>query len=372
MAQKYTGGGIYVFAGGFTHGSAPLFKPLFHMEGNSYGVSSFKLNYPDVPVHVGHANWPLDDDSPYAEKTDYIWANPPCAPWSVAGRAMLYGGDGWRSDPRIECWSRTFDACMKLAPKFFAIESVVGAFTRGREMIDGFAEQAVKNGYHVTHLLVDAQFLGLHQTRRRYFFVGHAPAFFVHIPQYDQHTMTANEFLNVVEHLHPYDPADDSDHLSPEHQALLPGLKQGVRLRDAWEEANPPETWTQSKLGVKGRPSQFTGRIDGNKVMQAYTGHRFIHPTQDRLLSLTEIRMLMGFGVEYQFAGRSSAQTSLMARGVSPTVANWLARQVYYSLERSIYTGSNKVSILDLRTPPENITTKRVMLPCPSTPNDSY
>lgn len=360
--QKYTGGGIYVFAGGFTHGSAPLFKPLFHLEGNNYGVSSFKLNYPNVPVYVGYKNWPIDDCSTFAHATDYIWANPPCAPWSVAGRVLLHGGDGWKSDPRIECWEQTFTACMKLVPKFFAIESVVGAFTRGREMVDGYAEQAVKNGYNVTHLLVDAQYLGLHQTRRRYFFVGHAPSFIVQVPNYEKHALTANEFLANVEELYPYDPADDSDRLSTEYLNLLPDLKQGERLRNAWERAHPPETWTKSKLGVKGRPSQFTGRIDGNKVMQAYTGHRFIHPTQHRLLSITEIRLAMGFGVEYQFAGKNSTLPSLMARGVSPTVASWLARQVSNSLDRNFYSGVPRVSILDLRTPP-HVNGSQIMLP---------
>ena len=84
---------MYIFAGNFTVGVSKHFRVVAHLEGDNYANKTFALNFPRVPVHWPKESWP--DLSP-----DLIYANPPCAPWSIVGRSLIVGNDGWRTDPR--------------------------------------------------------------------------------------------------------------------------------------------------------------------------------------------------------------------------------------------------------------------------------
>lgn len=342
---RLLGGGIYVFAGGFTIGSSRYFKPLFHMEGNNYGVSTFKENFPDVPVYIPQSSWPLDQ---YAGKVSYVWANPPCAPWSVAGRSLTHGKDSWKTDPRVECWAQTYGAFEALQPSVLAIESVTQVFTRGREMLDAFAERAHKLGYAVTYLLVDAKYLGLQQTRKRFFFIAHKVKIPWQAPKFDTPVLTVGDMLERFDGM--LSPDDYYTPVRDSHKKLLAELKQGERFRDVWERHNPPESWEYNATGVKGRPRMMIFRLRADKVMPTITGDFFIHPTEDRPLTNKEMTLLMGYPVEYTFPVKEYHVPSLLARGVSPTVAAWLAKYVHMGIRAGL-PEQLVTNIVDFRTP---------------------
>ena len=44
----------------------------------------------------------------YKNKIDFVYCNPPCAPWSNLGGAQK-GAGAWRDDPRIKCWRDSFN-----------------------------------------------------------------------------------------------------------------------------------------------------------------------------------------------------------------------------------------------------------------------
>ncbi len=81
--------GSHIFAGGFTIGVKKHFNVLAHFEGDGYGADTFSLNYPEIPVFVGPENWPTGD----YKDVDFIYGNPPCAPWSTLGSGNK-GADG--------------------------------------------------------------------------------------------------------------------------------------------------------------------------------------------------------------------------------------------------------------------------------------
>ena len=334
--SEFTALGAHIYAGGFTVGVSPYFKVLAHFEDAPYGAETVQHNFPNLPIYTGGLmKWPLNE---YKNKVDFGYANPPCAVWSVIGRSSRQKGGKktWDQDPRVDCWQQVFAAFMALEAPIFAIESVTQAFTKGRSMIDDLASKAHAAGYNVTHLLVNAQYVGGAQRRKRYFFIAHKyeiPWETIQYQKYIDNPQLPGPYLEQVRH----DPGFMSMKMNQKHLDLLPKLKQGQGLRHLWEQENPPETWVHNRFGVSGRPRLTLHRIDPNRVLGTIVGCHFIHPTEDRALGNNELKVLMGFPTEYKFVhSNESAVPSLIARGVSPQVALWLARQVNRALTLKI------------------------------------
>ena len=146
--------GTYIFAGGFTLGVSKHFDVEAHFESKpGLYKKTFKANFPDIPVYEGEDDWPRKK---FKNKIDFVYCNPPCAPWSNLGGAQK-GAGAWRDDPRIKCWRDSFNLLKELNPKAIAIESVPRVYSKngGRPMIMELTKEANELGYQVTHLLID-------------------------------------------------------------------------------------------------------------------------------------------------------------------------------------------------------------------------
>lgn len=325
--------GAMIFAGGFTLGVREHFHVLGHVEGNTYGVKSAKRNMPHLPIWVGTDKWkPAVDHLSEYHNIDFMYANPPCAVWSVAGSVMTGGADAWRRDPRLQCWRDCFNLAMYARPKVYVCESVTRAFTAGREFMEELASQAKEQGYAVTHLTIDAQWHGLPQRRKRYFFVAHRVGLQFPQPNWAP-PKTAAEALAEVD-----DPGPVSEIKDPLQRELLPKLEPGKPLRVIWEEVKrqregPEENWERITAGVKGRPRMFLHRIHPDRPIGTITGDYFIHPHEDRFLGMKELRWLNGIPTDYWLEGDPKAHASLIARGVAPPVAEYVARAARNAIE---------------------------------------
>src|SRR5690606_32044057 len=108
-------------------------------------------------------------------------------------------------------------------------------------------------------------------------------------------------------------------------------LKQGQTMRDL-----PEELWHESyrrrafRRVMDGTPSERRGgapcgirRLVGNAPSKAITsGARteFVHPTEDRYLTLRECARLQGFPDEFEFSGRLAEVALLIGNAVPPTL----------------------------------------------------
>ena len=341
--------GSYIFAGGFTIGVKKHFDVKAHFEGDGeYGGDTFSLNYPDIPIYSGPEDWPIEE---WKDNVDFIYGNPPCAPWSTLGSSSK-GADGWKDDPRISCWNDVFSLLYSVRPRALAIESVprVYSVTGGRPMIEDFTRKAKKEGYGVTHLLVDGQYAGLPHSRKRFFFLAHKGNFNPPAPNWSP-ASSVGEILDELK----------ADGVEPGHTGklnenemnLVKIAKPGESLRNIWERLNPPETWIRSptgRKGVKGRPQFMKWRLRREQIMGVIAGGFAIHPEEDRLLGIKELAYFSGFPVDYKFAGPASGWPSLLARGVMPPVGEWLARNVKAMLESNAGFEIND-KIIDYRKP---------------------
>lgn len=321
MARELTAVGCNIFAGGFTIGVEKHFNVLAHFEHDDYGVRTFRLNRPHIPVFYPPSRWPRDR---LAGEVDFLYANPPCAIVSVCGRCLREGSDGWRTDPRTNRIRDIVKLTTEIRPKVMAMESVVQLYTRARELVAEQSAMLAEAGYAVTHLLVNTGWHGTPQVRKRYFLMAHSvPLTFERLNYAPPDT--AGEVLASV-------PAPGwLPPVNPEHANIWADVRPGRGLREVWERRHPPETWKRSGAGVRGRPRMTEYRIDPWKPMGVFYGDFFWHPHEPRRLGLEEAKTLCGFPSDWQF-GAPGPAFSEMARGVMPGMAGWLARQVANSI----------------------------------------
>lgn len=338
--------GVDIFAGGFTLGVERHFDVLCHLEHGPYGVGTFRLNRPHVPVHHPPSSWPLSE---LAGRVDFMYANPPCAIVSVAGAGIRHGhADNWRRDPRTQCIRDVIDAAVVVRPRALALESVTRLYTHAGELVNEQVAKLLSAGYGVTHLLVNVSWHGAHQQRKRYFLLAHlTPLSFERLNYAPPDTL--DEVLSEVG-----DPGWSAP-VKPAVAALAARCRPGEGLREVWERDNPPDTWVEGPNGVVGRPRMMEFRLPGDRVAGVFFGDFHWHPRENRRLGLNEAKALCGFPADYQFSHPPGA-FSEMARGVMPPMAGWLARQVARSLDGehagTVLPGAGHVNVHDIRRPP--------------------
>lgn len=333
--------GAYIFAGGFTIGVGKHFRVLAHLEASQYGVASSQRNFPGLRAYTNPDFWPLDDLA--GRKIDFLYCNPPCAPWSQAGATMKGGGDAWRKDPRLVCWRNCFVAFERIQPKVLAIESVTRALTAGAPFIEELSDMARLMGYAVSHVMVDAKNHDMAQKRKRYFFVCHRVT--VDFDPPPRTRVTVNDLLATVS-----SPGHVPRWKDKTHEALVPHLPAHASFRALWERFYDSDAQDRNAQGgVVGRPRIFIHRVDGEGHIGTITGDYFVHPTLDRFMGINELKVLNGFPEDYWLEGNPAGHFSLISRGVCPPVAEWLAGCVSRGVAGNEPAEAGTERVIDLR-----------------------
>lgn len=355
-SKKPVAVGAYIFAGGFTLGVSKHFNIACHLEESEYGVRTCQRNFPQLLICIGPETWPLEALSEY--EIDFVYGNPPCAAWSVAGYTKTRGTDKWKTDPRVACTQKHFGLLGALEPKIWAWESVTQAFTKGREFVKTLTREAAEAGYSTSYLLHDSQWYGLPQVRKRFFMVCHKIEFNP-IMRAWKNPPTPVEVLKPAKH--------DGVHCAIGRSEAkwsaerLAKVKPGERLAKHWEEhyapKGPIETWERNENGgIKGRPSFGHFRLPTDRPGGAVVGYVIIHPTEHRFLCTEEVQVLSGFPPDYIFTpGGTTARLAEIARGVCPPVGEWLGWLAANAIKRDVPIKVPTVKLYDFRKPDQPI-----------------
>lgn len=339
--HKFTALGVYIFAGGFTVGVSKHFKVRAHLEDGMFGVATTKLNFPKLAVFPEIKSWPLKTLA--GEKIDFVYSNPPCAPWSTTGRSSRNGGDSWKTDDRVSCVINSFNVMKKLRPKVWVWESVPRAFTSGRSLVDDLTRQALRMGYSITYFLTDASFHGLPQRRRRFHMVVHNVE--LAFPKPAMNIVTVGEALEGVESM--WLPKVSSS----ESLKLIKKVKQGESARHVFDRLNPNAKKDRKLKRVVGRPAWMNHRLDPNKPSGTLigAGHCF-HPTEHRIISPEEQAALCGYPRGYKWAGHPGSWYAQISRAVTPVIGNYLGGVAKRGIENGVKT-RGKITLIDYRNP---------------------
>ena len=136
----------------------------FMSEIDKFPRAVLKHHYPDTPLHGDFTTIQAGDYRPI----DVLVGGTPCQSFSVAG---LRGGlDDDRGNLALE-YLRLAD---RLRPRWLVWENVPGVLSsNGGRDFGAILGGMVELGYSVTHRVLDAQYFGLAQRRRRVFVVGY-------------------------------------------------------------------------------------------------------------------------------------------------------------------------------------------------------
>jgi DNA (cytosine-5)-methyltransferase 1 len=324
--KRPTALGAYIFAGGFTVGVAKHFDVLAHFEDGSYGTETAQHNFPELRgnVHTDPAAWPAER---FKGKVDFLFSNPPCAPWSRAseGRATP-----WNLDPRLDCVRRSFALVGRVRPKVWAWESVRGAWRYGRELVETVARAGMALGYCCTVCFVDGTHHGVAQRRPRLFVVLHRMPIDWEPTGLKKPVTVADAILKRKFKTQTLAPAPEG------YLKLLRQMRKGeIDLRQTFNRLHADQIEEAARKGehVSGRPSFQNRRIRADRPSLVLTGGaKLFHPTEDRFISVEESAAMCGYPRDFVFKGTVNKQYAQVAQAVMPPVAEYLARVVAGSL----------------------------------------
>lgn len=323
MKKQLTALGVNIFAGGFTVGVKKHFDVLAHFENGPYGVETSLKNNVVSEVFMDPATWPV---ARFKNKVDFIYANPPCAPWSIcsAGRALH-----WTADPLVNEVKRLYTLLDRIKPDVWAWESVRPTWVKGRELVDAVCAGARAQGYHATILMVNGLNHGVPQIRKRMFVVLHRYLMDWQ-PSFQKQPVLVGDILKrkfKEQHCYPTD---------AKQLKLLKKALPGERLHHTFNRMHPELGSRQpGDPKVAGRPSFQRVRLRMDHPSHVLTGgaHLF-HPLEDRLLSVEESAALCGYPAGFKFYGALGKCYAQVAQAVMPPVGEYLARMVADGLRK--------------------------------------
>src|SRR5262245_10360701 len=151
-----------------------MWSDRFNVDGQWEECDAGKRTFDLNTRYFGKIHRPLrfEDWDPFANPS-FIYANPPCAPWSAANVRMGMNRDIRRVDPRLAMTKRSMETAIALKPGVFALETVARGYSIGKAYYDSWAERWIGEGDGVTYYLTDAILLGVPSTRQRFHFVAH-------------------------------------------------------------------------------------------------------------------------------------------------------------------------------------------------------
>lgn len=141
-------------------------QPVAFSEIKAFPCRVLALHYPDVP-NLGDMT--KIDGRQFSGTVELVVGGTPCQDFSIAGRRAGLAGE--RSGLAMH-FVRIVD---EIKPRWILWENVLGAFsTNGGRDFACFTSALAECGYHICWRVLDAQYFGVPQRRRRIFLVGHS------------------------------------------------------------------------------------------------------------------------------------------------------------------------------------------------------
>jgi len=364
---------LFAGAGGCSLGFKRAgFDIVYASDINEQAVSSYKINFPDtlceqkdiadIDFHNLQRRLGLADGA-----IDIVIGGPPCQGFSSAGAQF------W-DDPRnlmLEHYIRALDI---LKPKWFLMENVEGLLTTGKgTYIYEISKAFIEIGYRIRIDKIYAHEYGVPQRRKRVFIVGNRIGVNYDLPKvvayatgaifrksdftvmdainglplaypnpdekkpYDSHPLTDWETLirgntkNVTLHYSP--------NLSDIQLARIRSLKEGQTMKHLPAYLQHESFERRSKRRVMdGTPTEKRGgspsgmkRLVGEEPSLTITGastREFIHPRENRPLTIRECARLQTFPDNFLFCGSQSQIIQQIGNAIPPILAECFALHI--------------------------------------------
>ncbi|MDQ3690415.1 MAG: DNA (cytosine-5-)-methyltransferase, partial [Chloroflexota bacterium] len=299
------------------------------------------------------------------DRVDLIAGGVPCQPFSRAGRSMIRSlvesGTRVREDPRAELWQAFMAVVAKVKPLAVLVENVpdLPSWDEGSVLM-GFYDSLRELGYVVDARVLDGFQYGVPQHRARLMLIAlRGTGAFVWPEPSDEITT----LRDAIGDLPPVPPAQRTDRLPYRgaRTAFQKRMRKGVLKADrasiydhitrdirpddaeAFELLREGETYDDLPMRLRRyRSDIFTDkykRLVWAEVSRSITAHIakdgywYIHPQQNRTLSVREAARIQTFPDWFRFAGQPSLRLRQIGNAVPPKLAACVGRQLQLALQ---------------------------------------
>lgn len=368
---KPKGVALFSGAGGMSQGFLDAgFDILLATDGDENTSETYIANHPEIPFCVADAN---NRDELSGEiilsrigleqgQLDIVVGGPPCRGFSNGNRQS--GGPNNQYNALVREYARVV---LEIQPHWFVLENVVGLYYM--EEIRAEFENLLNGIYSIQPKIVNAADFGVPQERRRIIFVGNRDGAKFEFPagEYAPKIMakeenkkpyfTVNEAIGDLPKLGTRDGKNEMCYRKQArtlYQELMRRncekvfdhviTKSGEDVIERYRHIQQGENWSAlpDEMILKWRKtpidqvkksshSNLYLRLDENKPSPTIGNFRksmFIHPTEDRGLSLREAARLQSFPDWYRFKGGISSAQQQIGNATPPLLAKAIASQI--------------------------------------------
>lgn len=185
---------LFAGLGGIRLGFETAFKKkgftpvcVFSSEIKDYAIKAYKNYYKEEDVAGDITKIPASD----IEDFDFLLAGFPCQPFSAAGLGLGF------EDTRGTLFFEIERILKEKKPYGFLLENVEGLITHdGGHTLSIIVDHLKKLGYFVSYRLIDSQYFGLAQSRKRVYIVGSKDAH-ISLDNFDEHTSVLGDILET-------------------------------------------------------------------------------------------------------------------------------------------------------------------------------
>jgi len=270
---------------------------------------------------------------------------PPCQSFSSLRKTTL----GKRKDDRKGLLKRYADLVAEMLPKAAVLENVSGLSYANRWHLDRFVSTLKRAGYMVAWDVVDASDYGVPQRRRRVVAIAsrvRKPALPARTHRNPKEPGAGPRWRTVKDAIAGLPPLQageaspgDPLHFAPDHGERTLRLIRSIPRDGGSRRDLPPELWLPchaalEKRGEYGAGSSY-GRMKWDEPSPTVTTRflspscgRFVHPSQDRAISIREAARLQTVPDSYGFEGNRTQISAWIGNGMPVDLAEAVARQV--------------------------------------------
>ena len=288
------------------------------IESDPRAVETYRLNLGDhvICADIAHVG-------PHGQ-CDVLVGGPPCQGFSTLGKRLP-------NDPRNHLALHFLHWARKLQPQVVVVENVepfLGAPVWRRLSIE-----LQRLGYKVYAQVLNAADFGAAQRRRRSFTIGTriGPIPIRRIPQFCDYTVR-DAWRGL-----PHHPDGKNAHYSPlpspiakaRMQKIPPGGGKANLMKDAPHLC--PPSWWRTRVELTDVWGRLRWDEPSNTVRTCFNNAskgRYIHPDQDRVVSLREAARLQSIPDDFQFTGFAVDVARQIGNGVPPALGRAVARGI--------------------------------------------
>jgi len=306
---------LFAGCGGSSLGySMAGFRELLAVEWDDNAVETFKLNFTDIPVYHGDihdcsVDWILETTGLKSGELDILDGSPPCQGFSTAGKRHI-------TDSRNQLYGEYVRILRGLQPKVFVMENVSGMIKGKMKLIFADIMRELKaSGYNVSARLLNAMYFGVPQSRERMIFIGIRNDLNIK-PNYPfgiiKPISIIEAWINLANIIMP----------PPLTKFILPWVGK-MKFGESMNDVGYSKGGFQTVRIYPDRPAPVQTKIIGGIGFGSS-----IHPYEDRVLSIPELKRISSFPDSFIFTGGYKLERARIGNSVPPLFMRSIAKHI--------------------------------------------